>query len=257
MARRALAGFLSLFVLGILTTPLRAASLDPALQEHLLGIYHDYNRAVAAGDIEAALRLRGAEAAGQLRREIADRKRRREFLDLSRQMTPDSVEVRHGSLSGDGARASLITLARKTMPPGPSTPDMPPPGTILRSELTLDFVKEGGVWKYDRQTFGMDPDKIAPCRDERFEPISAYDETRSLSIGGRIARVAFAPDHTLVVLRVLDEETCAFLPPRERLVARGFDPAWLAAYAVLTGEGHPHKTDPQKAWIGSFSIEEE
>lgn len=251
------AGLLFALAWALATTTLEAAPLDPALRTQLLAIYDDYNRAIAAGRIDEALALRSEEARRRFRREVTNAKERREFLELSRLMVPDGLEARHATLAKDGERASILAIARKQVPPGVTSPHAPPPGTVMRVELTLDFVKEGGAWKYDRQTFGMDPDAITPCRDERFEPITAYDEGRSLSLGGPIVRVAFHPDHTLVVLRVLDEETCAFLPPRDRLVAHGFDPERLAAHAILSGEGHPHKSDPRKAWIEAFSVEEE
>lgn len=251
------AGLLLVFVMTGVAAPTRADPLDPALQQELLAIYDAYNRAIAAGNLDAALAVRTGEARRRIRREITSGKGRKEFLAFSRLVTPDRLEVRHARLARDGRHASLITIAEKRVPAGLTSPDAPPPGTIVRNELTLDFIKEGGAWKYDQQTFGMDPDKITPCRDERFEPISAYDEERSLSLGGPIARVAFAADHTLVVLRVLDEETCAFLPPRAQLVAHGFDPERLTAYAILSGEGYPHKSDKQKAWIEAFSVDED
>jgi hypothetical protein len=58
----------------------------------------------------------------------------------------------------------------------------------------------------------LDPDKVTACADDRYETIDAYDQDHPVSMGGLISRVAFKGDHTLVFVRVLDEETCAFCP---------------------------------------------
>ena len=142
----------------------------------------------------------------------------------------------------------------RTVPPGTKIPGGPPPGTVMRSELTLDFVKEKGGWKYDNQTFGMDPDHILACTSESFEPIEAYDEDKNTSLGGPIVRVAFNADHTLVVVRVLDEETCAFMPDRATLEKAGLNSSMLVPYAIVEIDGLPHRTNKQKVWVDHVRV---
>jgi hypothetical protein len=56
----------------------------------------------------------------------------------------------------------------------------------------------------------MDPTKIVDCKNEAFKPIDAYDRGKNASLGGPIARATFEADYTLVVVRVTNEENCAF-----------------------------------------------
>src|SRR6185312_2620240 len=142
----------------------------------------------------------------------------------------------------------------KTVPADQKIPGGPPPGTTMRSGLTLTFVKQGGAWKFDDQTFGMDPAKITPCKNDRNEPADAYDQNRTVSMGGPIARVDFQPDHTLIVVRVMDEENCAFLAARDELQKHGLDPANLVPYAIVEIEGSPHRSDKQKVLVDSLTV---
>jgi hypothetical protein len=41
-------------------------------------------------------------------------------------------------------------------------------------------------------------------------------------MGGQIRRVKFEADHTMVAVRMFDEEACIFLPSRARLKELGF-----------------------------------
>jgi hypothetical protein len=237
--------------------PARAEPLDPALQKQLLELYDRYNQAIAAGKIDDAIKTRSAALQKQMKSELKTAKSRKEFLGFAKDMTPDTIEVRRATLSPNGTHATIKVLASKTVPEGLKNPDAPPPGTTMRSEVTLDFVKEKGGWKYDNQTFGMDPDKIVACPDVRFEPIEAYDQDRDTSMGGPIVRVDFNADHTLVVVRVVDEETCAFLPDRATLEKAKFDVAKLVPDAIVEIEGFPHKTDKQKVWVDQLKMHDE
>jgi hypothetical protein len=235
-------------VIGLLTATLPAAApLDAALQEQLLGLFASYNQAIAAGRLHEAEGMRSAEVRQEMAEALNDEKNRQDFLASAMQEIPDKVEVRHASLAKDGNHATILTVASKTMPPG----------SVMRAEMTLDFVKEQGAWKYGEQMFGADPDKIVACRDDKFEPIAAYDQDEDSSLEGPIVRVAFEADHTLVVLRVVDEENCGFLPERAVLEKAGLDPATLVPYAIVEIEGFPHKSDKQKVWIDKLRVREE
>lgn len=235
-----------------------AAPVEPALQQQLLDLFDRFNATAGAGKLDEALKTRSAKARKMLQREIGKGKEREENLALLRQMTPDGFEVRHTHLAKTGKRASILGVASKQIPLDAKVPaDGPKPGSTVRSELTLVFVKEGGAWKYDTEIFGMDPDEITACASDSFDGADAFDHDRDVSFGGPIRRVAFEADHTLIVIRVVDEENCAFLPDRATLEKAGLKTEKIVPYAILSAEGAPHKTDKQKLWIDRMKIEDE
>jgi hypothetical protein len=171
---------------------------------------------------------------------------------MARQMVPDRVEPLHATQSSDHKKATIVTLGTKTIPATMRIPGGPKPGTVMHGEITLVFEREGNAWKLADQIFGMDPADIKACKDKAVERIAVYDADRDISLGGPIRRVEFKPDHTLVVIRVLDEEDCAILPNREGLAKLGIDPGALVPYAIVEMSGSPHKTDKQRAWVKKF-----
>lgn len=235
--------------------PAFAAPVDPALQKELLALYDSFNATLAKGQYDAAVAQRPAATQKMFKEQLKTAQDRKAFVDMTKMMTPDKLDVMHSSLSSDGNKAVLVTVANKVVPAGLKDKNAPPAGTVMTSELTLEFVKEGGKWKYDSQTFGMDPSKIKPCTDTKFEPIEAYDENSNMSAGGPIARVDLKGDHTLVVFRVLDEENCAFLPDKDTLAKSGFDVTLLQPYTVISLEGLKHKTSKQKIWVEQLDIQ--
>ena len=234
-----------------------AAPLDPALQAQLLQIFESYNKAVAAGKVEEALAFRSQEAQTTIKKELAGPEKRKEFLDLSAMMIPDKVEVKHSNLAEDGNSASILTLASKKIPETQKDPNGPPPGSIQSAELTLEFVKEEGQWRYSEQVFGMDPTRIVACKNDKFEPIEAYDENKTINAGGPIVRVVYEADYTLMVIRVLDEETCTFMPNKATIEKAGFKTEFLVPYAIAEIDGYPHKTDKQKIWVDHITVHKE
>jgi hypothetical protein len=237
--------------------PVFAAPVDPALQKQLLAIYDEFNATVAKGDYQKAVVQRSAASQKVFREQLKTAQDRKAFMEMNKAVTPDQLTVVHSKMSRDGTRAALIARAGKTVPAGLKDKSAPPAGTVITSELTIAFVKEGGKWKYESQTLGMDPAAMQRCEDTRFEPISAYDDTVGTSAGGPIVRVEFKPDHTLVILRVLDEENCAFLPSKETLTKGGFDTGLLQPYTVISLGGLRHKTSKQKLWVEQLDVLEE
>jgi hypothetical protein len=219
-----------------------AGALDPALQAQLLRTYDSYNQAIAAGQLEQAMALRDKDTRDSIQKELGGGGKKSELLAFLRAGIPDSVDIRHASLAKDGATASIIVLAKKS---------------AAASEVTLNFVKEDGAWKFGDQMFGMDPAKIVACKNQTFEPIDAYDQDRNTSMGGPVVRVAFEADHTLVIVRVVDEENCVFLPSRAALEKSGLKTELLVPYAIVEIEGFPHKSDKQKIWADKFNITDE
>jgi hypothetical protein len=237
--------------------PALAAPVDPALQKQLLAIYDEFNATIAKGDYQKAVAQRSAASQKMFREQLKTAQDRKAFMEMNKAVTPDSLTVVHSKMSKDGTKAALITHAGKIVPAGMKDKSAPPAGTVMTSELTIAFVKEGGKWKYESQTLGMDPSSMQRCEDTKFEPITAYDDTVGTSAGGPIVRVEFNPDHTLVIIRVLDEENCAFLPSKETLTKGGFDTALLQPYTVISLDGLRHKTSKQKLWVEQLDILEE
>jgi hypothetical protein len=124
----------------------------------------------------------------------------------------------------------------------------------MHGEITLTFKQEGKQWKFDEQDFGVDPASVKPCSDDAVEPMANYDDDRDVSLGGMIRKVEFKPDHTLLVVRIVDEDTCAILPDKEKLQQLGMDVSLLVPYATVDMEGSPHKTDKQRAYINKLRV---
>ena len=225
-----------------------AAPMDDALRTELLGVYDRYSKAILANKWTDAAALRDAKNRSDIQTELKKAgKGKSQLLEMAKDIVPDKAEPQHASLSRDGTKASIITHAIKTVPANERRKGAPPPGTVFRFELTLEFVREGNAWKFVTQTFGMDPSKIKPCQADDVEKQDAYDDSRDINFGGQIRRVAFKPDHTLLVIRVVDEELCAILPNRAELISLGMNPDVLVPYAVVEMAGSPHKTDSQRA----------
>jgi hypothetical protein len=237
----------------------QALPLDAALQQQLLGIYDGYNKALLAGKLADAIKLRSAQTRAAAQKELATAAARQRFLETARTMVPDTLQVAHAGINAVSDRASIITVATKTIPKTAKIPPGgPAPGSTLRSELTLSFVKESDGWKLDDQMFGPDPASITACKNDTYEPETAYDSDRTVSMGGPIVRVDFQPDHTLVVIRVVDEENCAFLRDnKEGLLKHGLAADRLVPYAIVSIEGSPHRTDKQKVLVDKLSLQSE
>jgi hypothetical protein len=118
-------------------------------------------------------------------------------------------------------------------------------------------VKEGNAWKLGETQVGPGPSAIKRCTDTRYEPLSAYDASRPVSLAGRIERVDFQPDHTLVVVLSGDTEVCAFLPDRASLQQHGLDPATLQPYRVADISGIGNRQNPQKVMVNSITVHAE
>lgn len=235
-----------------------AVPLDDAMQQQMLGIYDGYNKALLAGKVADAMKLRSAETRASAKKEMPNEAARQRFLAMAKTMVPDTVQAQHATINAAGDKASIITVASKTIPKNVKIPNGPPPGSVMHSEVTLTFVKESDGWKLDDQMFGPDPASITRCKDDKYESESAFDGNKTVSMGGPIVRVDFQPDHTLVVIRVVDEENCVFLSEnKEGLLKHGLSPDKLVPYAIVEIEGNPHRTDKQKVLADSLNVRPE
>jgi hypothetical protein len=242
----------------LLPGSLAAAPLEPVLQKDLLALYARYNRAVAMGNLTDAAAMRVGESQAQLNQVLGQgKKAQAEALKSMRMMTPDAVQPQQGTLSSDGSEATLLVIASKIVTAQMSKLGAGKPGDVLHGELTLTFARAGGDWKLQDEVFGMDPAKIKPCHDDAQEAESAYDDGKMTDIGGRIQRVEFKPDHTLIVIRVVDEEDCLILPPRETIEKAGLKTDMLVPFAMVAAGALPHRSDPQRVWVDHLTVTKE
>jgi hypothetical protein len=240
----------------LLAAPTSAAPADPAQRDAALAVFQAWNKAIAAGKLADATPLRTAATRARIAEDTKTRAQRDRIMAMLKSMLPDTVEVLHATQTRDGQKLSLITLVTVTVPPGRAQPGAPPPGTKLQSELTLDFQREGNAWKFDTQTWGMDPAKLKPCTTQ-WSGMDAFEARENLSMGGVIRRVDFASDHTRIVIRLLDEEACIFLPARARLAELGFKVDRLVPWTLIEIDAWPHREDKQAAWGDGLGIAEE
>ncbi len=161
--RALLAGVMVLAMVATWLTRAEAAPVEPAQRDAVLAVYQAWNKAIAAGKLNDAMALRSADRRARMAPDIKTAAQQRQVLELLKSMLPNTVEVLHATQSKDGSKITLITVIGATVPPGPKRAGMPAPGTKLQAELTLDFLRERGVWKFDNQTWGMDPSKVKPC----------------------------------------------------------------------------------------------
>ena len=250
-----IAGVAAFGLIAGFATVAKAAPLSPDLQKQLMAIYDRWSGALTAGKLADA----AAVSASELRKQIAEAMKSRDdaegLTEMAREMRPDKIDIEHGSIAQDGAHATIMVLASKTIPANAQMPpDGPKPGSTVHSEITLKFVLEGGAWRFVEQDFGADPAQAKACRDQDNEKLAEYNQGRTENSGGAIRRVEFKPDHTLVVFRVLDEDNCAILPPKDQIAKGGADPNALVPFAVIEVDGYPHRSDKQRVWARSFKV---
>jgi hypothetical protein len=188
----------------------RAEEMDAKLRQELLGLLETYNKAAAAGDLNKALALRSERARKDFAAETRTAAKRREMVEMVKGTTPESFKIEHARIEGD--TATLHGVGSRRVPANMRNRrdiEQPPDGVFM-SEMRYEFVREKGAWKLDAPVFGFDPRKVERCADIAFEGEEAFDMERSVSIGGRIVRAAFETDHTLLIVRLMDEENCLY-----------------------------------------------
>ncbi len=209
----------------------QAATPDAATQQRLLAVYDAYAKAMAAGKLDAAMATMSDKLRDRARNILRTDQDRAKVIAMARDMAPETTSVLHGFIDEKAGHARLILLTTRAG---------------RRGGMTLGFLREKGTWKLDDQEFGDDPTAVTGCRDETAAPPPAYNAKRPISIGGRIVRVDFRADATLVVLNVLGDPACIFLPAKANLAEMKLDPAGLLPYATLSVDGIAHRGDPQR-----------
>jgi len=80
-------------------------------------------------------------------------------------------------------------------------------------------------------------------------PTSAYSPTSGVALEGRIDKVRFLSDRTVLFLRDGTGETCAFLPRRAELERRGIPEALLRRRTPVAIEGFANRSDTRKVLV--------
>jgi hypothetical protein len=113
-------------------------------------------------------------------------------------------------------------------------------------EVVIPFKKEKGKWKMVHITPLGDPSQIKRPKDLAYNEKDADTSVTSASVAGRIVKFEFKPDHTLFIVRVMDEEIAVFLPPKATLEKAGVVFDDLAPWKMREFTGFPHKKDKLK-----------
>lgn len=239
---------------GILAAPALAAPVDPALQAELLKIFDAFNAAAKKGDFKAAAATRDADTRRNMESQLRSDKQRKEFLAEIRMMTPAKVVVQDSWGSSDGGEAELDVLATMVAPPRARGKNGVPADGIVQQPMSLTFKREGTAWKYATSAFKMSPSQGVKCDENVPEAEAAFDDRSNLSIGGPIKRVKFADAYTAIVIDVVGEENCLYLPNKAFLQRAGLNTDLLEPRAMLEAEGYKHKSDKQKAWVTGMNV---
>jgi hypothetical protein len=221
--------------------------------ETLTAVFDAYNTAVKsakADNLEPALALRTDEyrerGAHQGKRNPQAREK---ALEEMRFLVPLIYSVESTAIDVEVAALALLADLKIDMPGHPKH------GQTVRQTMWVDFAVEKGAWKIGGVMLAPDPAQIKRSPDTTFDPNkSNYDLAKRVSLKGRIVRVAFETDHTLVAMLMLDEEHLAYMDGRAALEANGFKTARLMPPRLVEVEGHPHRTNKFKTGAGGFTL---
>jgi hypothetical protein len=209
-------------------------------EKELKDVFDAYNGFAKTGDVDKMLALRTAAVEKEIRSQIKKKRDREDFVMMGRAQVPSSYEVQHVTWGKDGKSADLYALWH-----------LPPMKEIDRLkqadvEVLLVFKMEKGKWKMDNILPLADPSQIKRPKDLVYNEKDADEGVTSASVAGRIVKLEFQPDHTLVIVRVMDEEIAVFLPRKETLAKAGVNFDDFAPWKMREFTGYPHKTDKLK-----------
>ena len=190
------------------------------------------------GNIDKILSYYTPDRQKEIRSEIKKKDERKFFLLIARAQVPESYQVEHVAPAKDGRGATVYLVGE--FPPMPEIERK-----RMRVEEMISFTKEQGQWKIDQILHLGDPDAVKRPSDLSCNPEDA-DMKVTGDMAGRIVKVEFKPDYSLVLLRVLDEEIAVFLARKEVLIKAGVPLEELAPWKIYEFTGHPHKSDKLK-----------
>jgi hypothetical protein len=204
-------------------------------------IYDSYLAAVKKGTFREVSALFSQE----LKKELKAADDQQEYMRIAKLMAPASYEPIFLTMTDGGQKAEVQVVATTNVPKEIQKMRNLPP--TQRLELILNFVKEGGQWKWAGPTILGDPDKRARPKDLKMGLRSDYKEGSNTQMGGQILRLEKQAAGTVYVVRVLDEEIAVFVP------AAGVSSEFVPG-SVLALRGAEHKSDKLKFWADEASL---
>jgi hypothetical protein len=204
-------------------------------------IYDGYLAAVKKG----AFRQVSPFFSQELKKQLSDPDDQERFMMMAKFMVPASYEPIFLTMTNGGQKAEVQVVATLNVPEDVQKERNLPP--TQRLELILNFVKEGGQWKWDGPTILGDPEKRARPKDLNMGSRSDYKEGQNMEMGGQILRLEKQAAGTVYVIRVLDEEIAVFVPAAK--VSSAFVPG-----SVLMLRGAEHQSDKLKFWADEASL---
>jgi hypothetical protein len=222
---------------------------DAALRRELTATLDAFYVASRQGDIDAAMAIQPPLRAmydDAIREKMPPAEVRRRMTEFLKSSAPESYEVLYSVVSKDGGDATLIVNGK---PPRSANPQGPGVG-----EVEYGFKRDSDRWTIEQALASPDPATIKQPPEDAFEPEDAYTGDMNTSLGGRIRGLRFADDHTLIVVRVLDEDQLAYLPPATKLREAGFNPDSLRLFRIVSIEGIRHPTKDYKVWATGLDI---
>jgi hypothetical protein len=201
-------------------------------------IYDSYNKAVSEGSFDKIISFYTSEVQNEITYQVKTKQEKKQFLNSAKIQIPESYEIIHFESDKDTQSITLHTImqfaALKEIKREKS-----------RIECDIKFKNENSQWKLESLLFLSDPDKIIHPSDLKYNPEEA-DLDKEGDIGGRIVKIEFNPDYTLVIIRVLDEENAVFLKSKSELLKDGVSLKDLKPWNIYEFSGHPHKSDKLK-----------
>lgn len=206
--------------------------------EELTKALDAYNAAVKAKDVPQMLALRAAERREQMGAQLTDAEKVETFLLSSLAVIPDRYTVQHVSWNDEQTHATLFLLSDFSEMEQVKRPQ-------VRMEEWVSLRKEEGGWKVRDTRLLSDPSKLKALANDQYDPAQAKDG-EVIRLAGRVIRVEYRDDHTLLVLRGAEEERAVFLPPKELLEQQRVPLEPFAPWKIHEFVGHAHKSDAQK-----------
>lgn len=238
---------LALLIVGLIGAIAMTGSADARDAKELSTIFDAFNAAAKTGDTKKMLSYFTAEQHKDMGEKIKKKQERDMFVAFGRAQIPESYEIQHVQWAKDDS-ATLYLLAQL-----PAMKELERPRT--RMEMAVYFKNEKG-WKIDYVSALANADDIKRTKDMSYDPQNT-DRDKSGEVAGRIVRTDFKADHTLVLVRVMDEEHAVFIPAKEVLLKEGMDLADLEPWKLYVFTGNPHLHDNYKFFAdGGRPVEE-
>lgn len=225
----------------------------------LTAVFDTYCAAAKAGDFEKVMSMYSVDEQSLKREQNAQKEARDYFLLQARVLVPDSYKVQHVNWDKDRNGVTFHILGDF---PAMKEPEVERPQSHLRESIALK--KEKGTWKIDLILNWGDPAEVKRITDLAYDPKDVNKET-TVTVGGRIVRVDYKTEYTLVLVEARgEEELVVFLPPKKVLIASEDVLQWigepleqLVPWKMFEFESYPARSSESKyfgirgRWIGN------